>query len=59
MRLRRDFDLDPVEVRRRNLIASHEMPYARRLDTLGTEIVLDSGDYAGLLDKALAAVEWE
>jgi CO/xanthine dehydrogenase Mo-binding subunit len=51
--------LDPVEVRRRNLIASHEMPYARRLDTLGTEIVLDSGDYAGLLDKALAAVEWE
>ena len=31
------------------------MPYARPLDTLGTEIVLDSGDYAGLLDKALAA----
>jgi aerobic carbon-monoxide dehydrogenase large subunit len=52
-------DLDSVEVRRRNLIASHEMPYARQLDTLGTEIVLDSGDYAGLLDKALAAVEWE
>jgi CO/xanthine dehydrogenase Mo-binding subunit len=51
-------DIDPVEVRRRNLIPSHEMPYARRLDTLGTEIVLDSGDYAGLLDKALAAVEW-
>ena len=51
-------DLDPVEVRRRNLIASHEMPYARPLDTLGTDIVLDSGDYAGLLDKALAAVEW-
>jgi carbon-monoxide dehydrogenase large subunit len=51
-------DLDPVEVRRRNLIASHEMPYERPLDTLGTHIVLDSGDYAGLLDKALAAVEW-
>jgi CO/xanthine dehydrogenase Mo-binding subunit len=51
-------DLDPVEVRRRNLIASHEMPYARALDTLGTDIVLDSGDYAGLLDRALAAVEW-
>ena len=27
------------------------------LDTLGTEIVLIWGDYAGLLDKALAAVE--
>ena len=35
-----------------------EMPYARALDTLGTDIVLDSGDYARLLDKALAAVEW-
>jgi CO/xanthine dehydrogenase Mo-binding subunit len=50
--------LDPIEVRRRNLIARQEMPYTRSLDTLGTEIVLDSGDYAGLLDKALAAVEW-
>ncbi len=50
--------LDPIEVRRRNLIASHEMPYERPLDTLGTHIVLDSGDYAGLLDQALAAVEW-
>ncbi|HVB18135.1 MAG TPA: xanthine dehydrogenase family protein molybdopterin-binding subunit [Stellaceae bacterium] len=51
-------DLDRLEVRRRNLIAKHEMPYARPLETLGTDIVLDSGDYAGLLDKALAAVEW-
>jgi aerobic carbon-monoxide dehydrogenase large subunit len=50
--------LDRVEVRRRNLIAQHEMPYTRPLDTLGTDIVLDSGDYAGLLEKALAAVEW-
>jgi aerobic carbon-monoxide dehydrogenase large subunit len=50
--------LDQVEVRRRNLIPPQDMPYARGLDTLGTEIVLDSGDYAGLLDKALAAVEW-
>src|SRR5579863_4873933 len=52
-------DLDRVEVRRRNLIAREEMPYARPLDTLGTEIVLDSGDYAGLLDKALAAADWD
>jgi CO/xanthine dehydrogenase Mo-binding subunit len=51
-------DLDRVEVRRRNLIAKHEMPYSRPLDTLGTDIILDSGDYAGLLDKALAAIEW-
>jgi carbon-monoxide dehydrogenase large subunit len=51
-------DVDPVEIRRRNLIAVDEMPYARPLDTLGTEMTYDSGDYAGLLDKALAAIGW-
>jgi carbon-monoxide dehydrogenase large subunit/6-hydroxypseudooxynicotine dehydrogenase subunit gamma len=50
--------LDRVEVRRRNLIAATEMPYARHLDTLGTDMTYDSGDYAGLLDKALTAVNW-
>jgi carbon-monoxide dehydrogenase large subunit len=50
--------LDRVEVRRRNLIAATEMPYARHLDTLGTDMTYDSGDYAGLLDKALAAADW-
>ena len=51
--------IDPVEIRRRNLIAAAEMPYARNLDTLGTEMTYDSGDYAGLLDKALAAIGWQ
>src|SRR5205823_1804764 len=51
--------LDPVEVRRRNLIAASEMPYRRPFDTLGTKVVLDSGDYTGLLDKALAAAKWD
>ena len=51
--------ITPVEARRRNLIGKSEMPYRRALDTLGTEVVLDSGDYAGLLDKALAAAGWE
>src|SRR5438445_10661499 len=46
------------EVRRRKLIGTDEMPHRRPLATLGTEIVLDSGDYAGLLDKALAAAKW-
>jgi carbon-monoxide dehydrogenase large subunit len=50
--------MDRVEVRRRNLIAANEMPYTRPVGTLGTQVVLDSGDYAGLLDKALAAVKW-
>jgi carbon-monoxide dehydrogenase large subunit/6-hydroxypseudooxynicotine dehydrogenase subunit gamma len=50
--------IDRVDVRRRNLIAKEEMPYRRPLATLGTEIVLDSGDYAGLLDKAMNAAKW-
>ncbi len=50
--------LSPVEVRRRNFIATAEMPYDRRVETLGTEVVFDSGDYAGLLDKALQRIGW-
>jgi aerobic carbon-monoxide dehydrogenase large subunit len=50
--------IDRIEIRRRNLIGKDEMPYRRPLGTLGTEVVLDSGDYAGLLDKALAAAKW-
>jgi carbon-monoxide dehydrogenase large subunit/6-hydroxypseudooxynicotine dehydrogenase subunit gamma len=51
--------IDPVEIRRRNLIAAAEMPFARHLDTLGTEMTYDSGDYAGLLDKALTQIDWQ
>jgi carbon-monoxide dehydrogenase large subunit/6-hydroxypseudooxynicotine dehydrogenase subunit gamma len=51
--------IDPIEIRRRNLIAAAEMPFARPLDTLGTAMTYDSGDYAGLLDKALAAIDWQ
>jgi carbon-monoxide dehydrogenase large subunit/6-hydroxypseudooxynicotine dehydrogenase subunit gamma len=54
-----ELHIDPIEIRRRNLIAAAEMPFARPLDTLGTEMTYDSGDYAGLLDKTLAAVGWQ
>ncbi|HEY4471001.1 MAG TPA: xanthine dehydrogenase family protein molybdopterin-binding subunit [Stellaceae bacterium] len=50
--------LDPIEVRRRNLISRAEMPFSRPLSALGTEVVYDSGDYALLLDKALARIGW-
>jgi aerobic carbon-monoxide dehydrogenase large subunit len=51
--------IDPIEIRRRNLIAKSEMPFVRGFDTLGTDLTYDSGDYAGLLDKALAATGWD
>jgi len=51
--------IDPIEVRRVNLIAKSDMPYEQPIDALGEKIVYDSGDYAGLLDKTLAAVNWD
>ena len=51
--------VDKVEIRRRNLIGKSAMPYTLGLDTLGTQIVYDSGDYAALLDKALKAARWD
>lgn len=51
--------IDPVELRRRNLLETTEMPHTRALSALGTEVVLDAGDYPGLLDKALAAAGFD
>ncbi len=51
--------IDRIEIRRRNLVSKDEMPYARPLTTLGTEVVLDSGDYELLLDKAMARFGWD
>ncbi len=52
--------IDRVEIRRRNLISAAEMPYTVAYDEPGAETLrLDSGDYALLLDKALAAIGWE
>ena len=52
--------LDPVEVRRRNLIGAAEMPYTIAFDEPHVEnLELDSGDFPLLLDKALAAFRWD
>jgi carbon-monoxide dehydrogenase large subunit/6-hydroxypseudooxynicotine dehydrogenase subunit gamma len=51
--------LDPIAVRRRNLITKEDMPYHLPLEVLGEEIHMDTGDYAGLLDKVLAAADWD
>jgi carbon-monoxide dehydrogenase large subunit len=51
--------LSRIEVRRRNLVSRDEMPYERPLVALGDEVVLDSGDYEGLLNKALERCQWD
>ncbi len=50
--------IDPITLRHRNLIPAAAMPYAQKLEANGHPIVIDSGDYAGLLDQALAAFGW-
>ncbi len=46
--------LDPVDVRRRNLIPPDAFPYAAP-----SGAIYDSGDYEGALDKALAAAGYD
>jgi CO/xanthine dehydrogenase Mo-binding subunit len=49
----RRLDIDPLELRRRNLIPAAAMPHPLGTEADGHPLVLDSGDYALLLDKAL------
>jgi carbon-monoxide dehydrogenase large subunit len=50
----REMKLDPVELRRRNLIGPDELPYRTHLGDL-----YDSGDFARMLDRALDAADWQ
>jgi carbon-monoxide dehydrogenase large subunit/6-hydroxypseudooxynicotine dehydrogenase subunit gamma len=48
---------DRVTLRERNLLRPDELPHQRAMSTLGTEVVLDSGDYPGLFKMALSRAE--
>ena len=52
-------NLDPIELRRRNLVTAAQMPYRRPIESLDHEVLLDSGDYLGLLDKCLSSFQWK
>jgi carbon-monoxide dehydrogenase large subunit len=49
-----EIGMDPVELRRRNLLGSMQFPY-----TTPTGLVYDSGDYEPMLDRALDAAGYE
>lgn len=51
-----ELGVDRVELRRRNLLSAAELPHTRAMSTLGTDVVLDGGDYAGLFEAALERV---
>jgi carbon-monoxide dehydrogenase large subunit len=49
----RKIGMDPVDVRRKNLIPADRFPY-----TVATGLTYDSGNYAGALDKALQMFDY-
>jgi len=46
--------LDPAEVRRRNFVAADRFPY-----TASSGLVLDSGSYHAVLEKALTMIDYQ
>jgi carbon-monoxide dehydrogenase large subunit len=58
-RVARELDLDPAEVRRRNLIQPEQMPYKVGLIARdGSPVTYDSGDYPACQAKALELSEY-
>ena len=45
--------IDPIELRMSNLLPPAEMPHERPITTLGTDLILDTGDYPALLAAAV------
>jgi CO/xanthine dehydrogenase Mo-binding subunit len=52
-------DVDPVELRRRNLLDVRDFPYRTGTSTDAHPVVYDTGDYPLLLAKALERFGWE
>ncbi|HEY1362020.1 MAG TPA: xanthine dehydrogenase family protein molybdopterin-binding subunit [Xanthobacteraceae bacterium] len=54
-----ELGIDRVELRRRNLVAHHEMPYPLATITpFESRDELDSGNYQATLDRCLAEIGW-
>ena len=45
--------IDSIELRERNLLTAAEMPHQRPISALGTDLILDTGDYPALLAAAV------
>ena len=56
----KDLGIDPVALRRKNLIASTEMPYALpKVLPYGSTTHCDSGDYVAAMDRCLTEIDWK
>jgi len=49
-----ELDIDPVEIRRRNLIPPEAMPYAN-----GTGFVYDSGEFVKAMERCVELADWK
>ena len=54
-----ELGLSPLDVRRVNLIPEESMPFDRKIDALGTDVVYDSGKYHDLLRRLLEKVDYD
>ncbi len=55
----RKFGIDPVELRRRNLLGAAELPHTRPMSIFNAPMLLDGSDHLGHFDKSRAAVGYE
>ncbi len=56
----RELGLDPIEIRKRNLIPPEAFPYEHKIiDQAFAPLVLDSGNYKAVVDKALEMIGYE
>ena len=56
----KELGVDPVEIRRRNLIPVEAFPYERKIiDQAFAPLILDSGNYKPVLEKAAAMIGYE
>lgn len=56
----KELGLDPIEIRKRNFIPPDKFPYEHNIiDQAFTPLILDSGNYQPLIEKAAAMIDYE
>ncbi len=54
-----EIGVDPVEVRRRNLIKPDRIPYSRPLSSTGEPMLFTDGDFPAILDRLVGSFDWQ
>ena len=54
-----EIGMDPVDVRRRNLIKPDRIPYSRPLSSTGEPMLFSDGDFPSILDRLVGSFDWK